>query len=498
MDKDRENMQKEADRLLTHGAIGPAILAHQQLLSAYPEVANGWYNLGYLFRCARRFKAAICAYEQALERGISKQEEVYLNIAAIYSEHLNQLSMARKKLNCALDVNPNFIPAWLNMGNLEEDLGNVAAAKHAYSNAVLSESHNGRALARFAILDASEGNGEFQIRKLEAICLHPMLPRSELATILFALGLLYDSIGAYDRAFECVVQANSIVAQSRPPVLRYDVDTQSQFIDACIEANPIGKINTAARHQTAPTPLFICGMFRSGSTLVERMLSKHSMISACGELEIVPHMVEAELQPYPQSLNSLSEKSLNLMQSDYLSQVTSVYQIKNIFTDKRPDNFVHVGLIKRIFPNCKIIITNRNIFDNAISLYFGDFDPSVSYTNDFQNIFSYYKNFVRILEHWKALYAADIHDVDYDQFVAEPEREMRKLVNFCGLDWESQCCENPVDGEPVQTMSAWDVRKPVHTRSTGRWRNYEHLVGFGRTTEGFAIADPNYNNERSC
>lgn len=147
-----------------------------------------------------------------------------------------------------------------------------------------------------------------------------------------------------------------------------------------------------------------------------------------------------------------------------------------LVTDKRPDNFLHLGLIKTLFPNAKIIHTRRDPLDNLLSLYFLHLDPGMAYALDLEDAAHWYREHLRLMAHWKALYSNDIFDVDYDALVRNPEPAIERLLSFCGLGWEDNVLNFHRSRSTVKTASVWQVRQPLHARSSGRWRNYERYM----------------------
>ena len=145
-------------------------------------------------------------------------------------------------------------------------------------------------------------------------------------------------------------------------------------------------------------------------------------------------------------------------------------------TDKRPDNFLHIGLIKTIFPNARIIHTRRDPLDNLLSLYFLHLDPRMAYALDLEDAAHWYRQYERLMAHWKALYPADIFDISYDELVRDPRPVIEQLLDFCGLGWEDRVLDFHRNPSAVKTASVWQVREPLYARSSGRWRNYSrHL-----------------------
>jgi hypothetical protein len=155
-------------------------------------------------------------------------------------------------------------------------------------------------------------------------------------------------------------------------------------------------------------------------------------------------------------------------------------------TDKRPDNFLHIGLIKRLFPNARIVHTTRSPLDNALSIFFLHLDQSMGYALDLGDIGHYYRQYRRLMAHWKSRYGADILDFDYDGFVREPRPAVERLLDFCGLEWEDGCMAFERVSNSVRTASVWQVRQPLYRHSSGRWQHYAQHLGPLRETLGDA------------
>ena len=306
------------------------------------------------------------------------------------------------------------------------------------------------------------------------------MAKADEAEISFALASALDATGNYEEAFRVLRRANAASragASPRPP--RYDRAAQEALVDALIRTFPL-RARPAARN--AASPIFICGMFRSGSTLTEQTLARHSRVTAGGELETIPALVQMRLQPYPESLSSAPATLLDELRATYVSELHSLFPTADLVTDKRPDNFLHIGLIKTLFPEARIVHTRRNPLDNILSVYFLHFDASISYGLDLADIAHWYREYRRLMRHWHALYGSDIHDLDYDALVASPRRVLAELLDFCGLEWEDGCLSLDAKPGAVRTGSVWQVRQGIHGRSSGRWRHYERHLDAVRAT----------------
>ena len=455
---------------MANGRLDEAIAAYLQLVSLNPALPDAWYNLAYLHRCKRQFSSAISAYRKALSNGIERPEEVHLNLAVILSEHLDQVSEARAELETALRLNPRFVPALLNLGNLQEDLGQPDQARSSYQNVLTVEPENGRAIGRIAMIDTFEGKAKDSVPALRAALNARSTTAHDRAEIGFALGHALDALGDYDEAFAALVAANNAMCQATPPGVRYHPEAHQRLVDDLIRAFPVRRAGDTG--SSSGVPIFICGMFRSGSTLAETILASHSRVTAGGEFEFLPALVAEKLQPYPQTLVSPDPGFLEDLRATYLGELAAIHPHHDLITDKRPDNFLHIGLIKTLFPSARIVHTFRNPLDNILSVFFGNFDQSVSYSNDLDNIRHWYGQYQRLMAHWRALFGDDMFELDYDHLVSSPEATIRPLVAYCGLEWEDACLNRKSAHDTVRTMSAWQVRQPLHSRSSGRWRHY--------------------------
>ena len=476
---DWQDQLREASRLRALGRVDEAIDAYQRLLAAKPDLADSWYNLGWLQRKARRFDEALISYRRALDLDVAQPEEVHLNLAVIHSDHLHQPDAAERDLLAALQHNPRFVPALLNLGNLNEDRGDRDAARNAYERALEAEPDNSLALARLAGVSHAAALDERLSGRLRVAIARPGADPADQADLGFALAGLLDAAGRHDDAFAAATAANG--ASRAAAGARYDRAATEQMIDRLIATFD----QPAARPDPSdPSPVFICGLFRSGSTLIEQILGRHSRVEASGELDLIPALV-GQIEGYPGSVAEADPATLDRWRQSYVDGLPAAPGAERLVTDKRPDNFLHLGLIKALFPDAKIVHTRRNPLDNLLSLYFLHLDPGMSYALDLDDAAHWYGQYRRLMMHWKSLYPDDILDIDYDALVRQPKAVLEPLLTFLGLEWEDGLLEFHADTTTVKTASVWQVRQPLHARSSGRWRNYEKqlepIVGLSLT-----------------
>ena len=455
------------------GRAEEAIEAYRKLLKQRPNLPDTWYNLGLMLRRAGQPDAALAAYGQALVSGVKQPEEVRLNRAVILADDLRRDEDAEAELTAALKLNPTYVPALLNLGNLHEDNGRRADAAEAYRKALAADPRNATALARLSGLEQIDSPEHPLIIRLKQALARPGLTQVDAAELGFALGSALDRVAAYDEAFAAYTAANTASRRSAPIASRYDRSAHEALIDEIIATFP----EPVAACDGPDAPIFICGMFRSGSTLAEQILACHPSVTSGGELDLLPAMVRRDLSPFPAAASNLDDQRAVDLAKDYLARLAAIFPSADRLTDKRPDNFLYVGLIKRLLPSARIVHTRRAALDNCLSVYFLHLDHAMSYAFDLTDIAHFLHQQERLMAHWKRLYPADIHELDYDGLVQDPRPAIEALLKFCGLGWNDACLSPQNAGGSVKTASVWQVRQPLYRSASGRWRNYQAHLG---------------------
>lgn len=471
-----QQLAGQAQALERAQRVPEAIAAYHQLLSQYPGLPDCWYNYGLLLRRAGRFHDALNAYGQALKHDAQGPEEIRLNRAVIYSDDLQQPDEAVRELNEALAINPNYAPALMNLANAHEDLSDRDAARAVYERLLAMAPNDADALSRLSELDKASGTDDPMIARIKtALAAHASNPMGR-AALNFALGRLYDSCSAYDEAFAAYQAANAASAEGAGPGrMLYDRAAEERFTRDWMTTFPAPPA-FEPRPPSKPQPIFILGMFRSGSTLCERILAGHSQITAGGEFDIIPRLMRG--LGGPAGVANAPEDQIKTVAQSYLRQLASVFPDAVHITDKRPDNFRAVGLIKRMFPDAKIIRTRRDALDNCLSVHFLHLDHAMGYALNLENTAHQLLQERVLMEHWAKVWPDDVLTVDYEAVIADPRPQVERLLAFLGLDWDDKCLEFHTRRETVKTASRWQVREPLHDRSVARWRNYErHLDG---------------------
>lgn len=483
----QQDLLEQARRLEQAGHLAESVAAYERLLALRPELADCWYNLARLHRRLDRPEAALAAYAKALALHIDRPEEVRLNRGVIYADDLRRPPAAERELREALRLNPRYVPALLNLANLAEDRGRRAEAIEFYEQILAIDPKAHLALARLSGLKVAASPGDPLIAQLKAGLADTAASVSDRIDLAFALGKALDGCGAYDEAFAAYELANRLSRSVGGAGAVYDrARTEARFDQLIAAFTPelIGRLRTASE----AAPLFICGMFRSGSTLTEQVLAAHPRVTAGGELDLLPQMVRAELSPFPERLGDVRADKLRRLSGSYLDALGKLFPSADIVTDKRPDNFLYLGLIKLLWPKARIIHTLRQPLDNCLSLYFLQLNPSMSHALELGDAGHYYRQYRRLMDHWKALFGADILDFSYDALVRSPRPNIERLLRFCELQWDEACLDFHRQDNAVKTASVWQVREPLYQHSSERWRHYErHLSTLKAELAGVAV-----------
>ena len=453
------------------GQIGTAIFHYQQYLQRQPDNANAYFNIAILYKKAKQYIKALNAYEHSIALGISGVEEVYSNMGVLYSD-MRQRDKALNMYERAIEVEPNYVPALFNLAGLFEESGNREEAVGLYERILTLNPRHWESLARLAYvnkIDSADSELMNSLKRASVAANDDLLGQEG---IYFALGKAFDDLEQYEDALAAYSAANKIGKLRNAPYKRTEVEYAfDNLIDGFSE-----EWITGSTSFSKATPVFICGMFRSGSTLIEQILSRHPSITAGGELDYLQWLTDQMLSIFPNGFLNASRQEHQALGDAYLSILKSLFPYAQCVTDKQPDNFIYLGLIKVLFPAARIIYTKRDPLDNCLSVNFQQLGGNLSYATDLEDTAHYYKQHSRLMEHWEKCFPDNIFTVEYEQLVSSPEPVVRGLLNFLELDWDENCLAFTQGDNLVKTASVWQVRDELHENSSGRWRNYESFV----------------------
>lgn len=314
----------------------------------------------------------------------------------------------------------------------------------------------------------------------------------QVAIINHRLGDALDKSGRYEEAFDAWQRGNSIFKH------RWDPGEHARVTTELIETFSNDAMQSMPRSdRDSDRPLFIMGMFRSGTTLTEQVLSMHPRVHGAGELgEMLaiagdlPSAIDTDEQ-YPGCMKGIDSIVLNAMADRYLQSLDKSSDAGDVLriTDKLPMNFLNIGLITLLFPRARIIHCLRDPLDTCLSCFGNSFSSRMAFTADLDNLGHAYLDYLRIMDHWRSLDGITLHEIRYEDLVSDPEPHVRGLLEFAGLDWDPACLEFHRSGRVAQTLSMDQVREPMHTRSIHRSRRYWEPLAPLRAVLGDLVAD---------
>jgi tetratricopeptide (TPR) repeat protein len=375
----------------------------------------------------------------------------------------------------ALAIEPNHAAAQCGLGITLTAVGRLDEARRAFDAAIKlaprdpnNYFHLGR-VYRYAREDP-------HFSAMQQLALEmPAFPLEAQIYLHFALAKAYADVEDYEESSRHLLQGNTLKRRQTP----YDeAKTLNWLARVRAVATPQQK---AGLGNPSSVPIFIVGMHRSGSTLVEQILASHPRCFGAGELPeigtIAKQLRGADGVEFPEILPSLPPTLLHQLGASYLHKVRGLSATAERITDKMPLNFVYVGLINLIFPNARIIHTRRNPCDTAISCFSTLFGGGLDFSCELAELGRFYRSYRSLMAHWRDVLPKGVMlEVDYEQLVEDFEGEVRRILAHVGLDWDDACASFYRADRPVLTPSVTQVREPVHRRAVGRWRRYERLL----------------------
>jgi len=466
---------------------------------------------GDALRAQGKFDQAFQHYLSALHRNPNNPDALF-RVGISFWYHGKQ-DQALHHLQQAIALRPDFCEVHENLGQILMEMGQITAALHhgriamqlaptqpepAISFALVLEANRQTDEAvrivqplldraylspRLALLYARLSTSlKTQHKALELIdrAMADLSPvHREAASLQFMAARLLDSLGEYDRAFAAAERANAMRQ------IHFDPSGIERFIDDAIAfftPERLAQLPRATHGSKAP--VFIIGMPRSGTTLVEQILSSHPCIHGGGELtwiwqitEVLAQRCEREGHPLPGGFANLQVADMDGLARQYLSAITALSPQSIRITDKYPANFFHLGFISLLFPEARIIHCTRDPLDTCLSCYMSDFASGNLFSFDLSHLGSFYRQYSRMMDHWKSVLHVPILEVRYEEVVNDLEGQARRLLQFLQVDWDDRCLRFHENSRFVSTLSNQQVRQPIYKSSVGRWRQYQHHLG---------------------
>jgi tetratricopeptide (TPR) repeat protein len=381
-----------------------------------------------------------------------------------------------------LDRLPGQAKVWMSYGHVLKTVGRLDEGVAAYRRAIGLAPALGEAWWSLANLKTVR-LGAADIEAMNAALVAPELSREDLFHLHFALGKAHDDAGDPERAFRHYAEGNRL----RRELIGYDADDTSRGVDRSIALfTPAFLAEHDGWGCPAPDPIFILGMPRAGSTLVEQILASHSQVEGTMELPDIPALVKrlagrsrrSEESAYPGTLATLRPEEVRALGEEYLERARIHRRTdKPFFIDKMPNNWAHIGLIRLILPEARIVDARRHPLDCCFSNFRQHYARGQGFSYSLADMGHYYADYVRLTAHFDRLLPGRIHRIVHERLVEEPEAQIRALLDALGLPFDAACLRSHENKRAVRTASSEQVRRPINREGMGQWRAYERWLG---------------------
>ncbi len=454
------------------GHAHPAAIVLEAVCTHDPDWAEPAQSLAWLYRNAGQVQSAAAVMDRWLAAPDTPDQALHGGAGFL----LDMAQVAQAEALLARIESPTPV-VLTQRGSLLLQLGRFEEGEAVLRDALRLDPTQGGAWLRLAQVKRWQSVENSPLAAMQEAQTRPGLTDAMRAAIGFALVKVNDDLARYEQAWTEAERSNRLRAQSAS----FDIEAWEHYENLIYQIfDNVLLDNTLDAGGDLPAPVFVVGMPRSGTTLIERRLGRHSRLTAVGELEVV-EALGVELSgtlPYPRGLAGLSESAFAEAAWRWTARIPGGVPRGTEAIDKNPMNFMHLGLISRLFPRARIVHCRRDPLDTALSLWFQNFaHPRNDYAYGMSELAWMYGFYERAMAWWDKVLPMPVLHVDYEQVVENPERELRTLLEGLGLEWEPAVLQAPSGGEgAISTASVWQARQPLYRHAAGRSRNYEPWI----------------------
>jgi tetratricopeptide (TPR) repeat protein len=453
-----------------------------------PDFGAAWMMLGTLLIESNRHADALGCFTRVTALD-PEHSGAWTGLGNVHA-HMGNANKAAASYRRAIELNPAVPAPYMSLGHSLKTLGDQPGALEAYRAAIARKAEFGEVYWSMANLKV------FRFDEADVAAMEQQLSRPELDEIAnvhfrFALGKAYEDKGDFDKAWHYYDTGNQ---RQRKRVAHDPVqfEVRHEEIREVFSKEFLDK--HAGAGYEAPDPIFIVGLPRSGSTLIEQILASHSQVEGTAELPALGRIATSvgryrpDNRQYPLSVRDLRSKDFRAYGKQYIEETRSQRSTdRPYFTDKLPNNFSHVGFAHLILPNAKIINARRHPFDSCLGGYKQLFGMGQDFTYDMIELALYYRQYHEIMQHWHEVLPGKVLDVHYEETVTDLETQVRRILDHCGLPFEESCLRFHETKRAVRTASSEQVRQPLYTSALGYWRHYEKYLQAWRDELGDII-----------
>lgn len=458
-----------------NGQLNEAMACYRQALVLKPDYAEAHSNLGTLFQDQGQLAEAMNCYRQAL---VFKPDyaEGHNNLGNVLQVQ-GLLPEAVASYGKAILLKPDYAEAHCNLGVALQEGGQLPEAMASYRKTLLLQPDHGEAHRYLSRIKKHRAYDD-EIRKMEDLYTGGKVSGQQRMHLAFGLGKAFEDLKEYQKAFDYIMEGNRL----KRATYTYSLSEVAGVFKRIQEVfSAIFFASHAGTGNPDDTPIFILGMPRSGTSLVEQILSSHPQVFGAGELHelntiCANHCAGRAGLDFPECVSVLGREVFSTMGSVYLESIRKRSGAAPHVTDKMPGNFIRIGLIKMILPEAKIIHCLRDPMDNCLSIFKNYFTGTHNYAYDQVELAQYYKLYLDLMEHWRTVLPGCMHELRYEELVSDQEGQTRKLLAYCGLSWDAACLSFHRTKRSVSTASAAQVRRPMYNNSVGMWKRYEEQL----------------------
>jgi len=478
----------------------------KKLIREFPEYIILYNILGSAYQNTGNFNSA----KDIFVKGINMDQDniaIMNNLANVY-KNIGEIELSEDLFQKIIEKKPKYINAYINLGNLKKDNNDFNSAINLYRKAL--QINNQLPVTLYSLALAYQGIGKFELAieyAKKTLLINPKFTQADIlisqstkykigndhfkemnlkinnldlndaqkVNLLFAIAKANEDMGLIEESFKNLDLGNKIQRKS----FNFNLNEDIKFFNELKKIfSQININNEAKKNLNHKNIIFILGMPRSGTSLVEQIISSHSSVFGAGELPILSRIVKDKLMINNfisiEKINELTNKEsladeLRKIYYDYLNR----FNTDEIFiTDKAPLNFRWIGLIKILFPKSKIIHCSRNSKDNCLSLYKNFFEAGLNFTYNQKELGTYYNMYSNLMNFWKNLFSDSIYEAKYENIINNPEAEIKKMIKFCELSWDEKCLEFHKNKAPIKTMSTSQARQPIYKSSLNSFEKF--------------------------
>ena len=442
-------------------------------LQVDPTYTLVWANLAQVFSVTGQLDKAKKSFKNILNME-PKNGLIWAEYGTVLTK-LARYSDGKDAYLKALKFKPNSPRVYLSLGHVYKTMGEIDNSINSYKSTIKQNNLSGEAYWSLANLKTYSFTKD-EIKNMEAT-LDMEISDIERCQMHFALGKAYEVKKDYNNSFINYSKGNRV----KKGLIKYSSRETSEKTKKVLNFFNEENISSLSNSSTLDRdPIFVLGMPRSGSTLIDQIISSHSMVDGTQEL---PNIIKiaAELNNdsddnYPEVLEDFKSNELSALGLDYIRETKWARESAPFFIDKMPNNFIHIGLIKTILPNAKIIDTRRDAMDTCFSCFKQFFARGQLFTYSLEDLGNYYVDYIKAMNHWHKVYGEDIYTVHYDNVINNTESTIRELIEYCELPFEDNCLEFYKSSRPVKTPSAEQVRQPIYKSGLNYWKNYADFL----------------------